>query len=63
MNDEAHEKLIKSYESRLKAIKERHEAEVSGLKLRQEREMMALEQQYRAMLRSKSSDLDPDKMN
>ena len=63
MEKETREKLVKSYEGRLKATKERHQAELERVKSRQVREVAALEQQYRAMLKSKPSQFDPEKIN
>ena len=63
MEKETREKLVKSYEGRLKATKDRHNAEIEGIKLRHDREIKALEQQYKALLESSARQINSEKMN
>lgn len=63
MDRENREKLVKSYEGRIKATRDRHKAEIDGIKLRHDREIQALEQQYKALLESNSRKINSEKMN
>ena len=63
MEKETRDKLVKSYEGRLKATEGRHKAEIEGIKLRHDREIKALKQQYKALLESSSRQSNSEKMN
>jgi hypothetical protein len=51
MDENIKEKMLDSYERRLKSTKERHKVEIESLTSRQENEIRALEHQYKSILK------------
>ena len=58
MDQNTKEKMLSTYERRLETIKRRQEAEIKNITARHEKEIQALEIQYKNMLRLKTSELN-----
>lgn len=58
MDHNTKEKMLSTYERRLETTKRRQEAEIKNITARHEKEIQALEIQYKNMLRLKTSELN-----
>ena len=58
MDQNTKEKMLSTYERRLETTKRRQEAEIKNITSRHEKEIEALEIQYKNMLKLKTSELN-----
>ena len=58
MDHNTKEKMLSTYERRLETTKRRQEAEIKNITARHEKEIQALEIQYKNMLKLKTSELN-----
>ena len=58
MDQNTKEKMLSTYERRLETTKRRQEVEIKNIMARHEKEIQALEIQYKNMLKLKNSELN-----
>ena len=58
MDQNTKEKMLSTYERRLETTKRRQEAEIKNITERHEKEVQALENQYKNMLKLKTSEIN-----
>ena len=58
MDQNTKEKMLSTYERRLETTKRRQEVEIKNIMARHEKEIQALEIQYKNMLKLKTSELN-----
>ena len=58
MDQNTKEKMLSTYERRLETTKRRQEAEIKNITARHEKEIQALEIQYKNMLKLKTSEFN-----
>ena len=58
MDHNTKEKVLSTYERRLETTKRRQEAEIKNITARHEKEIQAIETQYKNMLKLKTSELN-----
>ena len=58
MDQNTKEKMLSTYERRLETTKRRQEAEIKNITARHEKEIQALENQYKNMLKLKTSEIN-----
>jgi len=58
MDQNTKEKMLSTYERRLETTKRRQEAEIKNITARHEKEIQAIETQYKNMLKLKTSELN-----
>ncbi len=58
MDHNTKEKMLSTYERRLETTKRRQEAEIKNITARHEKEIQAIETQYKNMLKLKTSELN-----
>ena len=58
MDQNTKEKMLSTYERRLETTKRRQEVEIKNIMARHEKEIQALETQYKNMLKLKTSELN-----
>ena len=58
MDKNTKEKMLSTYERRLETTKRRQEVEIKNIMVRHEKEIQALEIQYKNMLKLKTSELN-----